>query len=100
MAGDPYEIVETKYNYLFSANYRDWLTTISEQYRKAAPILQYVSGKVITEHTMLLKNVYKTVYEDGSTVYVNYGKKAAAADGLQVEAGDYVFIPGTEQEEK
>ena len=100
MAGDPYEIVETKYNYLFSANYRDWLTTISEQYRKAAPILQYVSGKVITEHTMLLKNVYKTVYEDGSTVYVNYGKKAATADGLQVEAGDYVFIPGTEQEEK
>lgn len=96
MYGDPYEIVETKYNFLYSANYKDWIATMEDQYKRTAPVLEAVSDKTIVEHKMLGQKVYKTVFEDGSTVYVNYGKNTVTEEGHTIGATDFVFIPATE----
>ncbi|HWT75937.1 MAG TPA: DUF5696 domain-containing protein [Mobilitalea sp.] len=95
MAGDPFEIVKTKYNFIFTGSAEDWLDTVAAQYKIAAPVLQAVSDKVIIDHTMLQKKVYKTVFEDGSTIYVNYGKNPVTVDGQQINAKNFVFIKGT-----
>lgn len=92
--GDTYELVETRYNFLYNAGYRDWKDTIQEYYSAAKPVLSTVAGSEITSHMKLADNVYRTEYGDAGVVYVNYGKRDVTVDGITVSAGGYVFLEG------
>ena len=46
----------------------------------------------IKEHSVINNNVRKTVFEDGTTVYVNYGSTEYKADEITVEAMSYKVV--------
>ena len=43
----------------------------------------------MTGHRKLAENLYRTDYEGGWSVYVNYGSEPAQADGVTVPARGY-----------
>ncbi len=94
IAGDAHELVETRYNYLYNANYEGWSEKIKEYYRTASPVLSAIADSEITGHEKLLEDVYRTDYGSAGSVYVNYGKKEYVADGIIVPAKNFVFMPG------
>ena len=56
--------------------------------------LSAVRGAQITDHRYLTGQVTCTAYDNGVSVYVNYGETAYTADGLTVPAGDYAVKGG------
>lgn len=90
--GDAYELVDTRYNYLYNAGYEGWAQTIQEYYAEMEPVLSAVAGHEITGHERIADNAYRTDYGAAGSVYVNYGKKDIRADGITVGAGSYVYV--------
>ena len=44
------------------------------------------------DHQKLAENVYKTTYEDGGSVLVNYNTYDVRVDGVLVEALDWAVV--------
>ena len=57
-----------------------------------------INGASITEHTLLSKTLRKTVFDNGVTVYVNYGDKAENTDSGTVEPQSYIYTEETNEE--
>ena len=51
-----------------------------------------VKNLTIREHTLINNYVRKTVFEDGTTVYVNYGFEEYNIDGILVNASSYKVV--------
>ncbi len=59
--------------------------------------LQY---EFIDGHDSPVDGVWRTVYSDGTRVYVNYGSSQAVADGVEIPAGDWrVVCAGRKRQE-
>jgi hypothetical protein len=43
---------------------------------------------------MVSDGVYRTVYSDGTEVYVNYNDNNVSADGVEIKALDYTVVRG------
>lgn len=86
---DPSIIKNTDYDDLYSAYYRDWFDDAVRVYREANAVLGSVRGQMILNHEKLTEDVYRTTYENGRQVIVNYGDDAVTIGGIRVEAGSY-----------
>lgn len=69
-----------------------WAQRAAEDYSVLHSYLLQVENRAVSEHTKLAENVYKTVFENGVGVIVNYGETSAVIDGITVGAGDFVKI--------
>ncbi|MBQ6848998.1 MAG: hypothetical protein IJN76_02965 [Clostridia bacterium] len=76
-----------QYNYICAT---DWLDAAARQQTELTPYLAAVSGKAIVGHTQLAADVFRTDFEGGAWAIVNYSAAAYTADGVTVEAGNYV----------
>lgn len=72
--------------------YRDNKDDITQTVIDTSAYLNSVKNVAISSHSLLTYDVHKTVFENGVTIYVNYGAKEAAADGVTVAAMDYVVV--------
>ena len=72
--------------------YRDNKDDITQTVSDTSAYLNSVKNVAISSHSLLTYDVHKTVFENGVTIYVNYGAKEAAADGVTVAAMDYVVV--------
>ena len=79
----------TDYAYLCSGDYQDWMDTAAQDYRRAAAVLSLVAGEEMVSHARVTENVYRTGYQNGVAVYVNYGSEEASVDGLTVGPQDF-----------
>lgn len=68
--------------------------TMIEQIQAAAPVLEAVAELEITDHQKLGEDVYLTVYEDGTKIYVNYSQSDFTIDGKTVEAESFLYEGG------
>ncbi|MGN1097390.1 MAG: DUF5696 domain-containing protein [Clostridia bacterium] len=82
------EITDAPYDYIRE--------TIIEQSGAAMPVLEAVSEKEIVNHEKLGEDLYKTTFEGGAAVYVNYSAKAAYTDGKTVAAESFLYEEGAE----
>ena len=80
----------TEFNYLYSVNYNTWIEEAMEDYLRINDAVGQFSGKEMIEHKRLHKGVYKTVFEGGKAVYVNYNHEAITIDNIRINAMDYV----------
>jgi hypothetical protein len=55
-------------------------------------VLKQVKGQTILSHQKLAEGVYKTTFENGKSILVNYGPAPANVDGTAVEAGNYKVV--------
>lgn len=71
--------------------YDVWKDEIVALTAEATPLLSAVAGTTVKEHTIRSKDIHKTVFSNGVTVYVNYAEKAADTPAGSVPAKGFIF---------
>lgn len=86
----------TYFQNLYSMDYRAWLETIDTMYDEVNAVLGQVQDQFIVDHERLDYNVYRTTYENGLQVIVNYNLEdyVDAVSGRTVAAQGYIVIGG------
>ena len=77
------------------ADSRYYLNTTAEaqqQYALAKEALSDLRESKITHHAKVAENVYLTVYDNETEIYVNYGAEAVTVSGLTVEAMSFMRV--------
>ncbi|MBD2871026.1 DUF5696 domain-containing protein [Paenibacillus arenilitoris] len=85
------KVKDTDYNGLYAVHYEQWLEQAAQIYENVNEVLGKVQNQMMISHEKLSEGVFKTVYENGIYVIVNYNRSMVQADGLNVEAGGYVM---------
>lgn len=62
----------TNSEYIYTSEYDLWKETISSTGVKVTSALETVSGNKMISHRYILEGVAEVMYEDGTTIYVNY----------------------------
>ncbi len=89
---DSENLIHTSYNQLFSSKFDDWKDEAIEVYKEFNDNLGDTVNKCIVGHEKVKEDVYKTIYENGITVYVNYSSKKQEVDGHNIQANDYLVV--------
>jgi len=82
----------TKYSENFSSCYNDWLDTAVDSYKRLDKVLSAVHSAQMENHKQIAEKVYKTSYDNGIAVYVNYSDTEYKTGNVSVPAGDFVQI--------
>lgn len=85
-----YSIKDTDQNDLYAVNYEIWLDQATAIYNEVNDFLQLVGSKRIVDHEKLSEGVFKTTYENGMYVIVNYSTSQVTVDGKIIDAEGYV----------
>ncbi len=89
------EIQETDYTNYFGANYSAWKEDAVELYNRFKNDFGTLYGQTIEDHEIVDENITKTVYADGSIVYVNYRTADyTTTDGTVIPAQEWVVVRG------
>lgn len=83
-------IKETEHNDLYAMNYKIWLDNADAIYKEVDAFLSTVQEQRIIDHVKLDEGVYKTTYENGNYVIVNYNDTRVTVDGNTIEAEGYL----------
>ncbi|MBO0991683.1 DUF5696 domain-containing protein [Bacillus sp. SD088] len=83
---------------LFSSSFHFWFDRSMEEYDRFLQVTQETAGQIMIGHEELARNVYKTTYENGTEVIVNYNRKAKEIDGVLIEGLDYLVQKGRRSE--
>lgn len=83
------ELIGSRMNGLYSADAANWIDFLIRQYNRINEVLGRVQGCIITEHRVVSNDVRAVTYENGITIYINYGARAASADGIVLQAKGY-----------
>lgn len=85
-------VKESYFDHYYSTEYRLWMNEAREFYRKANEALRDVQGQTIKKHEKLAAGVYKTTFEKGKEVVVNYNSKPVEINGNRVESLDFKVV--------
>lgn len=88
------KLQNTLYSQYFGADFSAWEAQAVEIYQEYNDKLGHIFSQTITDHYKVSDYVTATVYEDGTTVYVNYGLKDYNTDGVTVPARSYITKGG------
>ncbi|MGN7761361.1 DUF5696 domain-containing protein [Paenibacillus sp. 22594] len=90
-----HKVKDTEFDDLYAVNYEQWINQAAEMYLEVNGVLKNVQNQRLTGHEKLADGVYKSTYENGVYVVVNYNRTAVLAEGRTIEAESY--ITGGEQ---
>lgn len=90
------ELYNTSQTDLFALNYSTWIDDISSRVRAYQESMRGIAGQMIVNHLKISDVVYKTEFENGSIVYVNYGENDVTLDGRTIKASSYFAVRGDE----
>ena len=79
---------------LYSAQYEEWIERAASEYAVSIEQLGHTVDKFIVGRRQLAPQVFATTYEDGTTVYVNYGDRPFEESGIRVEPLWYLVVEG------
>lgn len=85
-----HQVKDTEFDHLYAVNYELWLDKAAGLYRETNEALKNVRHARIAEHEKLEEGVYKTVYENGFYVIVNYNGEPVSVEGKAIEAESYL----------
>jgi len=92
-----YKVKDTDHHDLYAVHYELWLERAADMYREVNEALKAVRHDRIAAHEKLDEGVYRTVYESGLSVIVNYNRFPVSAAGRTVGAEDYVLVTDGER---
>lgn len=86
------EIYERDYQYPtgISGIYNE----IGETYEEFNSVFASLRAQLIVHHACIQKNVYRTVYEKGTEIIVNYNNYSVTVDGNEIAANGYTVVNG------
>ncbi|MBQ7636245.1 MAG: hypothetical protein IJS80_02940 [Lachnospiraceae bacterium] len=82
------EMKDTAMNRYYATTYETWKSEAVEAYAFVNGALKYVTNACITDHK-IDGDLRKITYDNGVSIYVNYGKNAADMDGITVNGLSY-----------
>ena len=65
-------LTSTNASVIYSSSFSDWKTRIVEIYNEFAPFYEKVGNSDMIKHEKLSDGVYKTTYDSGNAVTVDY----------------------------
>ena len=86
---DAYTLRETRLASLYSSKFSIWKDNAVKYYEKNSAVNSKIWDQEITDHALVGDDLFKTVYANGVTVYVNYSDKEQTVDGVTVKAENY-----------
>ena len=90
MAADNFELYNTPLENYFSLNYDNWKERIIYAFDKVGGALAATDGTALVSHTVVSEGVYRTEYENGCVIWVNYmNSDFSGPDGI-VGANNYL----------
>lgn len=87
----------TALNRLYATTVANWTDTAAEQYAYLNAALASVSGAQMVKHTILSDTLRSVKYDNGVTIYINYGSQDAQAGGGTVPAKAYLVTGGANE---
>ena len=88
------KLIRSDYSELFTSEFAIWRDRIIEDHAVMREALEGVRTEEIVSHTRLKDGVYRTVYGNGTRIYVNYGSLPVTVEGVEIGAGDYAAVGG------
>lgn len=85
---------ETEYNDYYSSNYIPWINLAVKNYKELKKAMDSTMEARMTRHTELEKNIFRSEYNNGVKVYVNYNEYEVVADNLKIEPMGYFIVQG------
>lgn len=92
MKASSFDTQKTLYTAYYGANFDSWKDDAIAIYQRYNSELGGVFNEEMTDHENLTDTISKTVYADGTTVYVNYGYTDENIEGHNVPARDYLTV--------
>lgn len=89
---DSSAVKDTLFNHLLSTNYTGWLDEATILYGEVSSVLNQVCDQAIVDHQKLDEGIYRTTYENGLTVVVNYTNEDYSGEGVTVDAESYIVL--------
>lgn len=96
-AADYSVLANDNYDELYGITASHWTDEICENYAKVKNALAAVSNKTMLLHEKLQSGVYRTVYEGGTQIIVNYNSAPVEINGERVEGLSYKAFKGEER---
>lgn len=88
------KLKDTAFGSYFSVNFNNWYDEAMEKYSKMNEQLKQTQNQRISKHEKIQEQVYKTTYENGIVVYVNYrDKEVKIENGHQLKPKDF-YVKG------
>ncbi|MEJ6950134.1 DUF5696 domain-containing protein [Natronospora cellulosivora (SeqCode)] len=85
---------QSDYENLYSIHYLDYIDEAVAYYHEVNEVLREVQGMRIFSHERLMDRVYKTSYENGISILVNYNQEDVDYNGIIIPAVSYEVIRG------
>lgn len=89
---DPYNLFLTNSFYIFSSMYKDWKPKVIETYKTVAGALGAVRGAAYIGREAPAEDVRVCRYDNGVTIYINYGDSAYTIGDTTVGAMSYKVV--------
>ena len=94
MDSDATVLRDSYYFDLYGAPFDEWGTKAAQLATEYQQQMAGLAGKRIVGHEAITDTLRRTDYENGASVYVNYGNTARTVDGLTVQARSYAVKEG------
>lgn len=82
----------TQFRYLFTVKYEEQKQQIIDFYQEYNEFYKKVNTAMMQKHEIVNKDIKKITYNNGVTVYVNYGSKSTVIDGNNINAMSYLVV--------
>lgn len=82
---------QTLYTDLFSSEYTVWTDKASEYYKEARKMYELTAGAKLIHNDEVDHNIYRTDYDNGISVYVNYNTEDRTFDGYTIPKESFVL---------
>lgn len=83
------EMKDTGLNRYYATTFTVWKGEAVEIYNRVNDALKYVSGAMMVNHEILDGGVRKVTYDNGVSIYINYGSETQKVDGMEIPAMSY-----------
>lgn len=80
------------FDQVHASQFFDWEEKAAAVYKEMNEVLKDVQDQAILNHQQLEESVYKTVYENGKAIIVNYSDREIKVEGVAVGPEDYAVI--------
>ncbi len=89
---------DSGFDELYSVSFDDWEEKMVDSWSRANSVLERLMDKKILKHEKLMDGLYRTSYENGACVLVNYNNTDLNIDGQTVKARDFILDEGNNYE--
>jgi len=81
---------DTAFTNYYSVNYLDWIDKAAQTYDDVNKVLKEVTNQAIVKHEQLQDDLYRTIYENGISIIVNYSNSEVEFEGKKIDAGSFI----------